>query len=230
MELEGLSKEEFETYKHLLQIKRGTVLELANASGEKRTNLYRHLQSLVQKGVVSQIYEGKKHFFVAESPRTLVKYIENQQEKVEEILPELESLEQTAVDRPKIKFFEGKSSIKNLYKEILEDRQEILTIASTDMLLHTLEFHEWFVKERIKRKISARIIVPDTRSARNRSTAMSERKFAKDLAIFSSVFYVFGNKVATFSLKRWITVVVIENKEIAEGFRAIFEGYWKSLR
>ena len=135
----GLEQKEFDTYKHLLSLKRSTVLELAKISGEKRANLYRILNSLRKKRLVSEIYEDKKHYFIAESPKVLVSFINKQKEKIQKLLPELEAIEKEALERPKIKFYEGKEGVKTLYDELLAERKEILAFAWPEKILANID-------------------------------------------------------------------------------------------
>lgn len=228
LEINGLDQKEFQTYKNLLRLKRSTVLQLAKISSEKRTNLYRSLESLISKGLVSEIYEGKKHYYIAESPDKLVGFINQEKKKIEQLLPELEQIEKEALERPKIKYYEGKEGIKNLEDELLRGRKEMLAFSWPDKL-PGIESHESFVKKRIKAKIPARVIYPDTRFAHKRQTGLREVRYSKSLKPFDSTFIISGNKVVTFSHKRWITGVLIENKEIAQGLASFFDAYWQEL-
>lgn len=230
MNIEGLENEELEAYKYLLSLRRGTVLELAKISGQKRTNLYRYLESLISKGMVSEVYEGKKHLYIAEPPDNLIRFINNQKDKLEEVLPELREMEKTALERPKIKFFEGLEGIRTLYDELLKERQEILAFAWPEKLLEAVKFHDQeLVEKRVKYNIGARVIYPDTPLAHRRKTPLKEARYSKNIASFESVFMLSGNKVVLFSLKRWITGVLIDNREIADGLRAFFDAFWEEL-
>lgn len=230
LKINGLSEKEFETYRNLLKLKRATVLQLAKISGDKRTNLYRELESLIEKRLVSEVYEGKKHFYIAESPKTLVKYINQEKEKLEMILPELEAIEKEALERPKIKFYEGKQGIRSLYDELLSERKEIIAFSWPDRMLDVSVTHEDFVKRRVKLGLPARAIFPDTKFSRKRQTPNREACYSKNLKPFDSTFMISGDKVVTFSHKRWITGVLIENKEIAEGLTSFFNAYWEDLK
>jgi len=230
IEITGLSQKEFETYKTLLSLKRATVLELAKISREDRASLYRYLESLARKSLVSEIYENKKRFFIAEPPQTLIKFINAEKTKITTLLPELEQIEKVALERPKIRYYEGKSGVKTLYRELLDERSEILAFAWPDKLLKAIDFHdEFLVKNRLKRNIHTRVIYPDIPLAHRRKTGLKEARYSKKIKPFDSTFLIAGNKVVMFSLKRWITGVLIENKEIAEGMRALFDGYWEEL-
>ncbi|AKM82231.1 TPA: hypothetical protein DD449_03945 [Candidatus Berkelbacteria bacterium] len=230
IKIEGLDEEEFHVYKALLSLKRGTVLQLAAISGEKRSNLYRILDNLMAKRLVSEIYEGKKHFYIAESPKVLMDFINQQKERISEIIPELETIEKEALERPKIKFYEGKNGIKNLYDELIMPNQEILAFAWPDKLLDKIDFHNEFVKTRLKHNMPVRAIYPDNRAARLRNTGLKESKYSKKLPAFDATMLISGNKVVLFSMKNWITGVLIDNKEIADCLKALFDGYWGELK
>jgi sugar-specific transcriptional regulator TrmB len=234
LSIKGLSKKEFEAYQGLLGLKKATVLELSNISNINRPTLYRLLKKLIKKGLISEIYEGKKHFYIAEKPEQLIKFINRQKQKIKKVLPELLDLEEEATERPKIKFYEGKEGIKNLYDELLREKDEILGFAWSDRIFKELPFHLDFVKKRIKRKIPVRLIAPDTKLARERKRIGKEElrkiKLIPQMQSFDSAYYITGNKVITFSLKRWFVGVLIENKEIADGLRAFFESFWRVLK
>ena len=227
--IEGIEARELDIYKHLLSLKRATVLELARVASERRSNLYRILDSLIQKRLVSEIFEGKRHYYIAESPQVLKSYVNKQKEKVNMLLPELEAIEKEALERPKIKYYEGKAGIQNLYDELLEEKEEILAFAWPEKLLTKIEAHHEFVKKRIKLGIPARVIYPDTLTARRRVTGLREVRFSKHLPSFDATYMIAGNKVVMFSHKRWITGVLIENKELAQGLRAFFDALWLEL-
>lgn len=230
-ELSGLDQKEFGIYKTLLSLKRATVLELSKASAERRTNLYRMLESLISKRLISEIYEGKKHYFIAESPKVLMELVNRDKRQVQEIMPELESIEKEALERPKIKFYEGKQGVATLYDELIAEKSELLAFSWPDRLMNAIDFHdETLVKKRLKYKIPARVIYPDTRAARNRNTGLKESRFSKKIEPFDATLLMAGNKIVMFSHKRWITGVLIENKEMAECLKALFDGYWGELK
>jgi len=47
---------------------------------------------------------------------------------------------------------------------------------------------------------------------------------------FSVSYHIYGNKVSMFSLKGPVVGVIIENREIADMERMLFEYMWKALK
>lgn len=231
-EIPGLREEEMAAYTALLRLKRATALQLAKISGMKRATLYRLIEDLIDKGLISELYEKKKRYFIAEKPEQLLKFVKDQERRVKELLPTLESLESLGAERPKVKLFEGREGIKNLYDAILEEREEIVGFTYPDMLFVVTDYHPTFLRKRIKLNIPVRLIMTDSKLSRER-----QKKGAKELRtvridknlMLNSTFFVSGNTVAMFSMKSWFTGVLIENRELAQGMRAIFESHWTLL-
>lgn len=233
LSINGLEEKEGNVYLALLKFKKATVLQLARATSLQRATLYRHLAELAGKGLVSEIYEEKKHYFVAETPEALLKFLESQEENIRQLLPQLKALEDEAIERPKIKFYLGRDGIRTLYEEILQERTEIIGFSWPDKLFQAIESFPRLVERRVKLKIPIRLILPDTKVARQRKKAGEKEsrqiKLVPDFQPFEIVFFMAGKKVVIFSLKSWYVGVLIENKEIALGFKALFEALWKRL-
>jgi len=230
----GLEEKETKAYLSLLGLKKATVLQLAKTSGLKRATLYRALDSLLEKGLISEVHEGKRHFYIAELPEKLLQFLDEQKREIKKLLPKLKALEEEAAERPKVKFYEGKEGFKNLYEEILKEKKEILCFSWPDKLFKIIEFYPKLLKKRIKLKIPMRLISPDTKLARQRKRIgkkeLRTMKLIPDFLPFEAVFMIAGKKVIIFSLKHWFTGVLIKNKEIAQGFKAFFEAFWKRLK
>lgn len=232
--IKGLEEKEAKVYLDLLSLKKAKLLELSKISEIKRTTLYRLLDKLIEKGLVSEIYEGKRHYYIAESPEKLLNFLAEQKEKIKKILPQLKALEEEVIERPKIKFYEGKEGIRSLYEEILKDKNEIIGFSWPEKLFKKMEFFPDLVKKRIKLKIPMRLIMPDTKLARQRKKAGKKElrtvKLVPSLLPFESVFYISGKKVVMFSLKSWFVGVLIENREIAAGLKSLYEALWQKLK
>lgn len=227
--LKGLREEEFATYTHLLSVKKATVLQLAKISQLKRATLYRLLDDLVEKGLASEIYEDRRHYYIAEEPKQLIKLVKDQEEQIKALLPALTLLEAQGAERPKIKFYEGREGIKSLYDALLEEHQPLYGITDPAALFVATDYHPTFLKRRIKLKVPAYLIMPDSRLSRQRQKTgkreLREVRLVKKLPL-EATFFVSGKKLAIFSMKSWFTGVLIENKEIAKSFQGIFEAFW----
>lgn len=231
--LQGLAAEELHIYKTLLKLKQATVLELSKTTAINRTTLYRVLDSLIEKGLVAKIHIKRKHYFMAERPKRLLEFSRAQEAKVRDLLPELLAIDEEASERPKIKFFEGKEGIRVLFDHLLEGREEILSFTYPDNTFGSVPFMQDFVSRRIKLKVPTRLIAQDSAFARSRKARgpedLRQVKLVKHLPL-EAAYFIAGNKVVMFSLKSWHVGVLIENRQIAQGLRMIFEAFWQSIK
>ena len=67
----GLDNKEIDIYLGLLQVDSSSVLELSKKTKILRTSIYSVLDSLIEKGLVSEIKKGKKSYFQAEPPERI---------------------------------------------------------------------------------------------------------------------------------------------------------------
>ena len=52
-------------------------------------------------------------------------------------------------------------------------------------------------------------------------------KFNESLKDFSCMIFIYGNKVAMYTVKGELVGVIIKNKEFSEAMRIIFDMYWR---
>ena len=90
----GLTENEVKIYLTLLKAGAVTAYELSQKSGIYRVHVYDKLEQLINKGLVTYVYEGSKKYFKAASPEKLKQYLEDkekelniQKEQIDNILP-----------------------------------------------------------------------------------------------------------------------------------------------
>ena len=110
----GLSEKEAAVYLASIQLGPSPVQKISNKSRVNRATTYVIIESLMEMGLMSKYDEGKKTFFVAEKPERLVNYFEEKGRdlkdkifKINQIVPELNSLYNDLSDKPKVKYYEG---------------------------------------------------------------------------------------------------------------------------
>jgi len=230
MEIEGLSQKEAEIYENLLVLKRATVLELAKHAGCKRSNLYHILDHLIKLGLVSEIFEQNKHYYIAESPDKVVDYLNEEKKRISRWVNNLKHLESSRSDRPIIRFYEGKEALKNIYRELYKNCDDVKIFGNIDLLYSKYDFHGQMIQKRVKLKIDAKAILPD-RPASLESSERAPRERRKNLIVpgfdpGNTLFMVSPRKVAALSYKSWLIGVLIEDTEIAKTIRALFDAVW----
>lgn len=238
----GLSKEAAEIYESLLSHGPQKASELAKATAVKRTYVYAVATELKKKGLVVEIKSGKKTVFRAQSPTQLAAAAEAEKQKSELALKELEtalpglvSLFLMNENKPIVRTFEGEEGIMKANLEVLAEKKDILAylVINTTIDKKLEKFWDTYYKLRIERNIRVRSITSDTEAGieykkRDAAELRETRLVPKETFPLRIEKNIVGNKVAFFSSNDGkLIATIIENKEIADTERAIFELAWE---
>jgi HTH-type transcriptional regulator, sugar sensing transcriptional regulator len=236
-----LNQKQTELYFTLLQMGSGTIQEISQKAGLKRTTAYSILDNLIQRGFVTLSKKGAHRLYFAEDPQKLPRVLEVEAEAIKqrqrellEVIPQLASLYNAHATKPQIKFYEGLGGLKQAFDETLElgAGEEILAYSSAESI-HTYlgDYVAYYLSERVKRGISQRAIAEDSPSARehlnnDQAERRTTRLVDKELYPFSNEINIFRNKTMIVSY-RDLLGVVIESADIARTQKAIFELAWR---
>ena len=236
----GLSDKEARVYLALLELGIAGVLKISNKSKVNRATTYVILESLKKQGAISVLEQNKKVVFAAESPRTLLQLFKKQEQELREkenefkkAIPELEALFNLAVEKPKVRFFEGKEGVRTIREDILNSKVKILKeINSREYVeqiraLFSDEENLEFLKKQEGCGMIIRSIYTDERGPRETFKLKGDRRFVpKNTFPFSGDILIYGEKTAFTTLRGKIITIIIESKEIADTMRLVFELAW----
>lgn len=232
----GLSEHEATVYLAALELGEANIQDISRKSQVKRTSIYNFIDALKGRQLLSEVKKGKRKFYSAVSPHHLVDEQRSKMISIERILPQLLAIQNSVRKKPRVSFFEGIEGLKEIYRMTLREKQIIYAWEDLDRALDVLPpaFLKWYTEERTAKKIPARCIDRDTKSARE-WTAKNDVRLARESRFvvseeFGTEINVFGNKVAFF---RWDKQnpfgVVIEDKGIATALRVAWTELWNRL-
>jgi len=234
LENAGLNGTEAKIYLASLELGETNVSRIAKKSGIKRTTVYLSLENLMEKGLMSAIKKSGKTKYYAEDPRNLERIMEERTQRVAKIIPQLLTFTNLIDKKPDIRYFEGTEGLKEVLKDALGyPKQEICMLYSESYLKDFEEnfFSSYYVPERIKRKISARAILPDNQEMRelaetNQKSLRQTRFIAANLFHIRVEIMIYGNgKVGIISFEEKFALI-IQSLRIYEAFKSIFETMW----
>jgi sugar-specific transcriptional regulator TrmB len=230
----GLSDNEVKIYLANLMLGTAKANEIARKADILRTTSYEVLKSLVAKGLVSHVIKSGVKYFEAADPKILVSVLEERKKKINTILPDLEAIRKSVTEKPSIELYEGKAGLKTILDDIINSKpKEVLTLSSAK-IFDVLRFYfpHWIIR-RAKAGISTRVMQEKTEFMQELKLKdkkeLREMKFVpKDFKV-NTLTHIYKNKIAILSLrKEEIIGVIIENKEIVETHRSLFEFLWKN--
>ncbi|MFA5776953.1 MAG: helix-turn-helix domain-containing protein [Parcubacteria group bacterium] len=232
----GLEGRKADVYLAALELGGTTVLEIAKKAGIKRTTTYDILLDLKEKGLISETVKGKKTLYLGEDPEKIQKDLKIKEEMFAEILPQLKSIHNTAGNKPKIRFYEGKEGLREVYNDTLKYSGEILGFASEDVV--KILGHDWawdYMKRRKQKHLTARFIMPATEFMQKEVASQDQEQLRSSKVVdpkkypFSIEINIYGfSKVALMSSKEE-TGLIIESSEIYKTMKLIFELIWDNL-
>lgn len=163
----GLSKQEAKVYLSALKLGVAKASDIAQKADVKREASYYILKMLEEKGFVSEVIKSGVKYYNAIWPKRILEIIEEEkQEKtstIKEILPELETLQKTALTHPKIEVYEGIEGFKTIVSKLVEKHKHEIYAYVPEKILHFLPtFHLQFRRRRKENRVKIRVITEKT--------------------------------------------------------------------
>lgn len=231
----GLHKKEIAVYLAALELGQASVMRIAKKAGIKRPTAYVTLSNLQEKGYVEIIPKGSSTYYQAVDPEKLLRQFNERVETFKNALPELRSIFNTAPNKPKVRFYEGKKSLTTLYEDEIFRAKDIIGTTSMREIykIFSREGEMEFLYLMKANKVHLKEILEDSPEARDyakekQKLDIGEIKFLRPGIEFNVDFMVYDDKLAMISLKNLIAVV-IEDQAISGVQRQLFEMIWEIL-
>jgi HTH-type transcriptional regulator, sugar sensing transcriptional regulator len=230
---------------YLYQKKEAKASEISKIIKRSRAIVYKDLEELINFKIVERFdKQGQVSVFRANHPAHLEKMIDQKEEQIKRdrqlfksYLPDLISNYNLANNRPGIKFFEGGEGIKAVLWDTLNAKEEICTITDPKAIRKNQELkkiNEEYVEERKNLKIKKRLIVPlSERDFFPKSkTEFTEVRFIdQKKEDFCTAIQIYNNKISYQTITEDNAIgVIIEDKNIYQMHKMIFEGLWNNSR
>lgn len=227
----GLSEIEAKVYLACLELGTDSVLEIAKKAGVKRPTCYLSLDNLFDKGLVTKVQKKSTTLYSAQDPKVLLNKFREKITNFEDLLPYF-SAKFAKGPKPKIRFYEGKEELWNVYTKILFPAKEIYFFG-TDVekiyeIFPTL-FDYWLKNYLPKYNRTMEIVSYDSvgiKYAKTRPKNQNVRIMPKDLPVFADS-VITENKLFIVSLDN-LFGVLIESEDLAKTYINFFMLAWGS--
>lgn len=234
----GLEEKEAAVYAAILELGEATIAQITKKSAVKRSTVYEMLELLKKKSLVSQTRNKKRPIFLAENPKKLLERLEEKKKTLEQSMPEILSMMNLLDKKPKIRYFEGLSGVREVFEDTLEYAdEEILTLFPYPYInLGEEYFWKHYLPTRVEKRIWARAIVPDSVENRKFANEMKDKAITKTRFVGDKAFSKFDLEIKIYGKSKVGIIsyaedlgIIIESKKIFDGLKAIFETLWNSL-
>ena len=234
LEYIGFTKNESAVYLTLLKHGEGKGYSVSQAVDMKRPNAYFVLEELRKKGYVRRSMKSGRQVFYPVDPHELLSVAKRHVQRIESALPQLLEHKQFET-RPKVTYYEGVDGFKNVLQEIQ------LRGTSTEMLAF-FAYEEQPPIEHVETMLThfqtlqsqgvhVRAIVPEHAVTKThveptfQKLKWNVRRVPLDKLPLRVSFELIGNTVWIIS-RHTSQALMIENADIADGLRSIFELVW----
>jgi len=157
----GLTGAEIKVFLSLLELGQSTAGKIVEKSKLQNAVVHRAFHSLIEKGLITYVLEGKIKRYQAIEPKLLLNFIDEKRAKLEKILPALEAKTKLQKEKPKARIFQGIRGVKELISLMIEtDSKEYFGYGGSQKASDLLGefFWENFHRKRIQNKINAKLI------------------------------------------------------------------------
>ena len=244
LEAAGITGTLAKAYLALLEVGNVTPAVFARQISESRTNTYKLLDELTERGLATRMDIAKKLHYRAENPshlltlaRERIDLVELQEKQLRSAVPELAKQYYKTHEQPGVRFYQGKEGIKEIYLEQLQESKPIQFMKTrSDIEFFGFNFMHEIRNMAPKAKIHRKAFTPDAPET-PKNIAESDKKMLLERTWYLPEDYtapvewsVFGNKVSIISFGKEAIGMIIESKQVAESLRQMFALLDEGLR
>ncbi len=233
----GLDEREIEIYLALLPLKTARASVIAKTAKQSRSHTYLILKKLEEKGLVSEIERGKILHFVVEPPERLLSYLKDREQQYKDLqpllkgaLPILQSLTTPYVGSPRVTVLKGMEGMKQSYRDILMNEYVAFYNPQSSYEMFDANIVTMLFGKEVKLR-GKDLLVKSAGAERYIKEVKQHEEYEIRLLPDSIAFHtdtiVFGDTIALFAFDDEKTIVRIENKNIADSFRAWHAALWE---
>ena len=238
----GVSTRQTDIYLALLKKGPSSIRDIASASGINRGTTYEELKRLRTMSLVAYFPQGKRRFFCAEPPETLLRLAKDKQaqtksaaERLEhQILPDLKAL-QPEGNHTSVFHYEGDEGVEYVLRDILATvsklDEKVYRVYSARHIRKSLyRPFPGFTQARVKAGIYVNVIAIGEGGA---DAPLADRKWieANDGEEAASYMAIYGTKCAMVSLigGDYQTVVILDSVGISNAMSITFDTLWENI-
>lgn len=236
----GFGSQEAELYVTVLSEGPASATALARKLSIQRPNIYKLIDSLIERGLGAYEKKGKsKQIFTVKPPNEINELLDERRGEIGELeksinasLPDLLALYQQGAKDTAIKVFKTKEQwMKVFWQSLDEAKGEIEWLGSFE---DWVEFVTWkeeqrWIDERIRKKVAIKLLFLPTKEGQvfveRAEEKYREFKILKSALDFSCSFQTFANKLIIWQPKSPLTIM-IEDEYIVESMRGLFYSMW----
>jgi sugar-specific transcriptional regulator TrmB len=203
------------------------------------------MKNLAEKGLAREAKTGKKSYWEATDPDTLLAREDEKHRLISLAMPELRAINNSVAGKPRVTYYQGFEGINRAERDLLEvaaklplENREILQYGSIeDIIKSPIKGAKETINYRTGHNIRLKFISPWSPAA-ERLTQGDEQSLRqtillpKDISIKGVTYIVVGDRIAFYTLDKDQdpSVILIQHPEQAKIQRYLFDWAWDQLK
>lgn len=233
----GLSPNEAKIYETLLSTGETSISHLSVKANIHRRNIYDAINRLVQKGLVSPIFQKGENRYQAVHPDKLLEIMKEKEYKLAAIMPALRKHYGEEVVEEAAYMYKGKEGFKNYVRDVLRLEEDAYSLGAKGLLYSlSRELSKDLWQAVKKKKLHIQTLydprVKDLLPEVIRGEGGEKRILPTEYAT-NGVLDIFGDRVVTFAnvqvgkVSDDTTIFVMVNRQLAESYKTWFKFIWE---
>lgn len=235
----GLKPAEAKVYLALLKLRETTIGSIIKETGLYKNDIYSSLDKLIKLGLASYFVKNRAKHFRASSPTKLKEILKEKEKKIDEIMPELESMKRIKKEEIKTEIFEGYNGLKTVLKEQLNivKKDDIIYVINLSVTLPLQKYSLlWNQKEIERQKKGAKTkVLTQKRFKKDIKKEYKKYKLREDRFLdleIPSTLTIFKDyvEIIVFKENKEPTIFLIKDKDLADSYHQYFNILWKQAK
>jgi len=232
----GLLESEAKVYLALVGLGQLPAGKIAKETRLNRVSVYKALQTLKEKGLVSYVIKANRQEYCATSPNAVQKMVEEKQKELEEVkkqLPTLQQMFKSTKKKVETNVYEGIKGAKAIWERLLEEcgkDDEWLVLGAPKSAELMGGYFKDFNDRRAKKKVVMRIVynkdAAELIKIRKQQPLTKVRVMPAEYITPTSLEVVRDNALLVI-YEPEIVIIHMKSAEVAKSFEAYFNILWK---
>lgn len=236
MEDLGLTHAEIKVYLTLLELGSSSAGLILERSDLQNSVVHRALHTLIDKGLINFILEGKHKVYQASDPEYFFRFIEDKRDRFQVLLPELKKKQGMAKVVEVATVYKGVRGVNEVYSIMVNTSgKEYLTFGGGKECVTRMGGSWWMGihRKRIANRLKSRQVFDETVRSIGKdigSLPLSQVRFiGREFEQFQETVIVGDNVAITVFTERPYSFL-IRDKAVAQGYRKHFEILWANAK
>jgi len=237
----GLTKNEIKIYLALLELGSTSTGAIIKKTRIHTSKVYDGLERLSNKGLVSHIVQANTKYFKAVSPERLIEFlhdkkkqIDQQEDEIKSIIPQLKSRQLTVADLTEAEIFQGWKGMETVYRMLRDylgkgDMNYVIGASKGEDEEKVREFFTRHIHFLGQKEIRQKIIFNE--EARGNLPVYKKYPKLFQLRYMNNItpaeINIWSDKTMIVILRRNPTIILIHDQKVSDSFREYFDKLWK---